>query len=94
MSATFPPELLEPLAQAIAERAAELALERLPAPASLPEYLTVEEAADYMRCRRQRVYDLLSSRRLPRHKDGRRVLLRRSEIDAYLADGGSVRGRA
>ena len=94
MSSTLPPELLEPLAQAIAERAAELVLERQPPPASLPEYLTVEEAADYMRASRQRVYDLLSSRRLPRHKDGTRVLLRRTEIDAYLAGAGSVRGGA
>ena len=48
-------------------------------------YMSVNEAAEYMRCRPQRVYDLLSARRLTRLKDGSRVLVRRDEIDAYLA---------
>ena len=48
-------------------------------------YMSVDEAADYMRCKPQRVYDLLSARRLTRMKDGSRVLVKRDEIDAYLA---------
>lgn len=52
-------------------------------------YLTVREAAEYLRAKPQRVYDLLSSRRLSRHKDGRRVLVSRAELDAYLAGDGS-----
>lgn len=52
-------------------------------PESSP-YLTVAEAAVYLRSSRQRVYDLVSSRRLPRHKDGSRVLIRRSDLVAYL----------
>jgi len=58
--------------------------------------MTVAEAAEYMRCgfrttddgtnkiRRQRVDDLLSQRKLTRFKDGRRTLVSRDEIDAYL----------
>jgi excisionase family DNA binding protein len=48
-------------------------------------YLTVREAADYLRARPQRVYDLLSDGRLTRVKDGSRVLVARAELDAHLA---------
>ena len=37
---------------------------------------------------RQRVDDLLSSGRLERVKDGARTLIRRSDLHAYLGDGG------
>jgi excisionase family DNA binding protein len=47
-------------------------------------YLTVAEAAQYLRCSRQRVYDLLSQRRLPRVKEGSRTLISREEIARYL----------
>jgi excisionase family DNA binding protein len=50
-----------------------------------PEYLTPVEAAELLRCSRQRVYDLLSSGRLRRYKDGSRVLVARLEIVAYLS---------
>jgi excisionase family DNA binding protein len=46
--------------------------------------MTIVEAAAYARCKRQRIDDLLSMRRLTRHKDGRRTLIRRAELDAYL----------
>jgi excisionase family DNA binding protein len=47
-------------------------------------YMTVAEAADRLRCSRQRIYDLLSSGRLKRLKDGSRTLLRREELDDHL----------
>jgi excisionase family DNA binding protein len=53
--------------------------------------LSVEEAAEHLRAKRQRVYDLLSARRLTRYKDGKRVLVSRAELDAYLAGTGSSR---
>ena len=53
-----------------------------PAPAS--PYLTVVEAADYLRCHRQRIDDLLSQHRLTRIKDGSRTLVRRDEIEHHL----------
>jgi hypothetical protein len=37
-----------------------------------------------LRCRPQRIHNLLSQRRLTRVKDGRRTLVLRSEIEAYL----------
>jgi excisionase family DNA binding protein len=47
-------------------------------------YLTIPEAAVYLRCKRQRVDDLLSQRRLTRFKDGARTLVSRAEIETYL----------
>jgi excisionase family DNA binding protein len=82
-----PPELLD----ALAEQAAAIVLDRIaPAEARLP-YLTLLEAAEYVRAKPQRVYDLLSSGRLSRFKDGRRVIVSRAELDEYLAVNGSRR---
>ena len=81
-------ELPDGVIEAIAARAAAIVLERLEAdqaPAS--PYLTVAEAAEYARCSRQRIYDLVSSRRLRRYKDGSRVLVRRDELDVYVERG-------
>jgi excisionase family DNA binding protein len=82
----LPDEVLD----AIAARAAELVLERLDAqPSTQSELLSVQEAADFLRCSRQRVYDLLSSGRLERFKDGSRVLVRRADLVAHLLPSGS-----
>lgn len=78
MEVTLPSETVRALARAVARQ-----LPR-PIPQEPSPYLTVAEAAVYLRASRQRVYDLLSSRRLPRHKDGTRVLIRRTDLDAYL----------
>jgi excisionase family DNA binding protein len=71
------------LVEAIAERAAEIVIERQ-AEAGATPYLTVEESAEYMRCKPKRIYDLTSQRRLPFIKDGSRTLLRRVDLDAHL----------
>jgi excisionase family DNA binding protein len=72
------------LVEAVAERAAELVLERLELRPASP-YLSVDEAAEYLRCSKQRIYDLLSSGRLTRLKDGSRVLQLRSELDQHVS---------
>jgi excisionase family DNA binding protein len=48
--------------------------------------MSIAEAATYLRCKRQRVDDLLSQRRLTRIKDGRRTLIRRDELEQYLSN--------
>jgi hypothetical protein len=56
----IPVEVIE----AIAARAAELVIEQLERESTsspVSPYLSVAEAAEYARCSRQRVYDLLSS---------------------------------
>lgn len=62
-----------------------------PAPEPESEFLTYREAAELLRCNRQRVYDLTSSRRLPKVMDGTRPLIRRADVLAYLEDGGNGR---
>jgi excisionase family DNA binding protein len=74
-----------PLDQVI-QKAAALAADMVRAdlrPAS--PYLTIDEAAEYLRCSRQRIYDLRSAGRLSRMGDGARALVSRAELDAYAA---------
>lgn len=71
----FPDDLVEAIAERVAERIGTAA----PSP-----LLTVEEAAEVLRCRPKRIYDLTSQRRLEFVKDGSRTLIRRSAIDDYL----------
>jgi excisionase family DNA binding protein len=81
LTIAVPPELEE----RIATRAAELVLERLNgngAPDS--PYLTIPEAADFLRAKRHRVDDLLSRGVLTRQKDGARTLVLRAELEAYM----------
>jgi excisionase family DNA binding protein len=46
--------------------------------------MTVDEAAEFLRCKPQRVRDLLSSRRLTTHKEGGRTLVSREELQAHV----------
>ncbi|MCA9310607.1 MAG: helix-turn-helix domain-containing protein [Phycisphaerales bacterium] len=71
--------------EAIARRAAEI-VAAASAQQSDPRspYLTIAEAAEFLRTRRQRVDDLLSERLLTRVKDGGRTLIARAELEAYL----------
>jgi len=78
----LPAELLEQVAQ----RAAELIAER--DGTAQDAWLTVAEAAQCLRCTSSRIYSLVSARRIPFHKDGSRVLMRRSELDAWVRQGG------
>jgi excisionase family DNA binding protein len=87
LSIVLPPDFVE----AIAERVAEILAERTPRVTETSPYLTVAEAATFLRCSKQRIYDLLSARRLTRHKDGRRVLVARSEIERHIARGAAPR---
>jgi excisionase family DNA binding protein len=98
MSVELQIALSDELVELIAERAAELVRQGVPRkdPPGRPNsggwgsspYLSVSEAADYLRAKPQRIYDLLSARRLTRHKDGKRVLVSRAELDAYLVPNG------
>jgi excisionase family DNA binding protein len=56
--------------------------------ASLP-WLDAEEAAEYIRCPVSRIRKLTMTSDLPCHRDGRRVLYRRDELDGYVRAGGA-----
>jgi excisionase family DNA binding protein len=75
----LPDEVLDELVERVTARV----LEALEAPTQ-PEFLSVQEAAELLRAKPQRVYDLLSSRQLQGFKDGSRVLVRRADLVAHL----------
>lgn len=56
-----------------------------------PQWLTVIEAAEYLRCPKSRLYALVSARRIPFCKDGSRTLFNRDELDAWVRAGGAIR---
>ena len=76
------PEVLEAIAVRVAQLLAERG-ETATAPTS-SRWLSIGEAADYLRCSKQHVYDLRSSGRLSRHGDGGRALVDRDELDQLI----------
>ena len=83
----FPPEALE----AIAARAAEIALARLEADAAPTPWLSGADAiADYLGWPRERVYKRLAE--IPHVRHGNRIMARREELDRWLE--GYREGRA
>lgn len=91
MSTTFVQVLLDALDGDALDTLAERLAPRLGQPAQTDGWLTVGEAAEYLRCPKSRVYSLVSARRIPFVKDGSRTLFRRSELDAWLRAGGGKR---
>jgi excisionase family DNA binding protein len=87
LTVTLPAELVD----VIVERVVERLEERLEQPDD--PWMDVNEAAEYLRCSRQRIYDLLARQgeepaRLEGVHDGRRRLIRKSELDRYLEGAG------
>jgi excisionase family DNA binding protein len=81
------PEDLEVLAEMVTERVLEkLGVGDLPMldTGSGGGYLNTDQAARYLACSRQRIYDLVSSGRLPVAKDGGRSVYRREDLDALI----------
>lgn len=78
LTISLPPELVAELVAAVLAELGDRE-ERSP-------YMTVDEAAEHARCRPQRIYDLRSSGRLSRVRDGSRALVLRQELDALLRE--------
>ncbi len=72
-------EIPDELVDRIARRVAELQEPNGQAP-----YLNVEQAAAYLAAPASRVYELVERRRLRVHRDGRRLLFTRADLDACL----------
>lgn len=82
-----PTELID----AVAERVASLLAESEP-----ERWIGVDQAAVHLACPKSRIYDLVSGRRIPHERDCSRLLLRRSDLDAWIHRGGGQKalGRA
>jgi excisionase family DNA binding protein len=65
----------------IARRAAALVP---PNAIEVSPWLNVADAAERLRCGKDRIYDLIALGKLTPRRDGRRVLLHRNELDAYI----------
>jgi excisionase family DNA binding protein len=70
--------------EAIISEITQRVLDAVGQPRPESPYLTIPEAATYLRCTRQRIDDLLSSGRLTRRKDGSRTLVLLAEIEHHL----------
>ena len=79
----MPPAFLETIARRVFEIIE--AEGRLAPPAPVSEYLSPDEAAAFLRSNRQRIYDLVSARRLRKFKDGSRLLIARADLERYVA---------
>jgi len=77
-SIPLPPALVEALADQVADRLAE----RIAPPAE--PYIDVDGAAEYLACGKKRIYELKEQQKIAAYEDGRRLLFRRSDLDAYL----------
>ena len=71
---------LDALAEALLPRLAA----RLGQSQSASPWLSAEDAARYLACSRGRLYDLVQLGKLEPRRDGRRLLFKRADLDAYL----------
>ena len=78
---TLTVELTPDQFDAIAQRVAELLTPQTAPPA---EWLNTTGSARHLACTRGRLYDLVQLGLLEPRRDGRRLLFRRSDLDAYL----------
>jgi excisionase family DNA binding protein len=80
----LPDGLLERLADLIAARINTRAHDGSGSP-----WLTAAQAAGYLGCSVSRIRTLTLTRELPHHRDGRRPLYHRDELDEYVRAGGA-----
>jgi excisionase family DNA binding protein len=79
---------LDVLLDELVDRVADRVVQRL---GSVPssrtaELLSIAEAAELLRCKPQRVYDLRSSGRLPRTVEGGRAVVRRADVERLVSE--------
>jgi excisionase family DNA binding protein len=82
LTVSVPDELLE----ALAERLAELVNERLQAPRPASPWLDFEAALEYLRFSRDQLYKLTAARAIPfrKKRGGQALLFHRDELDRWL----------
>jgi excisionase family DNA binding protein len=73
-------EALDALAELLAPRLAA----RLGQRDAAPSWLDAAGAAEHLATSRGRIHDLVQLRKLEPRRDGRRLVFRRSDLDAYL----------
>ncbi len=56
-------------------------------PQKLPKFLTVQEVADLLRCKKRTIYDMVEQRRIPFRRVGGRLLFELDEIVEWTKKG-------
>jgi excisionase family DNA binding protein len=56
-------------------------------PQKLPNFLTVQECADLLRCKKRTIYDMVEQKRIPYRKVGGRLLFDLDEIIDWTRKG-------
>jgi excisionase family DNA binding protein len=82
--------LPEDVVEVIAQRVAAILAEQLAAPVDTG-YTDVDGAAEFLACGKSRIYTMVSTGRLPHHRDGSRLLFDRGELRDYVRSGGAKR---
>ena len=77
-SLAIPADLVEELATQVARRIVPSADVREP-------WLNVDLAAEYLACSKRRIYDLVGREAVVCHRDGKRLLFRREDLDACVS---------
>lgn len=70
--------------RAIAEQAAAIVTEQVSTTVNTSPWLNTDQAADYIAAKPGRVHDLVALGKLTPRRDGRRLLFRADELDAYI----------
>lgn len=84
LSASAVDLLLDEFVDRVADRVVHRLEAREPRPQT--ELLSVPEAAEVLRCKPQRIYELRSTGRLPRTVEGGRAIVRRSDLERLLGE--------
>lgn len=58
-----------------------------PSSKKLPQFLTVQEVADLLRCKKRTIYDMVEQKRIPYRKVGGRLLFDLVEIIEWTKRG-------
>jgi len=87
LSLQLPAEVFEELSRQVAEHAAALAAKQL----REDRWLELKTAAEYLDCSPRRLYEFVGRDLIPHERDGRRILFLRSELDAWVRNGGAKR---
>ena len=77
---SLPVELID----AIADRVATIVTAEINSTTTATPYMTVVEAAEYLRWSKERIYKLTAARAIPHHKHEGRLLFRRDALDDWL----------
>ncbi len=86
LRAAFSPAIVEAFERLIDERVQAALVEY--AENATPPYLTMKQAASYLQVSQKLLHRQIAAGHLPATRLGRRVLLRRGDLDALMRNGG------